>query len=217
MDTTLGHVRAKEVGQHEIQVDEIRRRARQWRLMDCDEDTLEQMRHALIEEMEAVEDRLAEADKRFSIYVDEGQPLDTEQTLQSIDQLSSEWEKLNKHLKGVNNALLERQLRARLAQRLGGEQRRSQVQVEDPLPGVHRVFLGVEEHVAGAAADGVDDDVEAAEPLHGLRHGSLRVLLLGEVCRDRERLFVVFFHQAARGLHGRPRAINDDDLGAGLT
>ena len=54
MDTTLEYARAKEVGQHEIQVDEIRRRARQWRLMDCDEDTLEQMRHALIEEMEAV-------------------------------------------------------------------------------------------------------------------------------------------------------------------
>ncbi len=123
MDTTLGHVRAKEVAQHEIQVDEIRRRAQQWRLMDCDEDTLEQMRHALIVEMEALEDRLTEADKRFSMYVDEGQPLDTEQAIQSIEQLSSEWEKLNKHLQDVNNALLERQLRARLAQRLGSEQR----------------------------------------------------------------------------------------------
>ena len=75
MDTTLEHARAKEVRQHDIQVDEIRRRARQWRLLDCDENTLEQMRHALIEEMEAVEVRLAEADERFSIYVDEGQPL----------------------------------------------------------------------------------------------------------------------------------------------
>ena len=54
MDTTLEYARAKEVGQHEIQVDEIRRRARQWRLMDCDEDTLEQMRHDLIEEIEAL-------------------------------------------------------------------------------------------------------------------------------------------------------------------
>ena len=123
MDTALEHTKAKEVGQHEIQVDQIRRRAQRWRLMDCDEDTLEKMRHALIVEMEVVEDRLAEADKRFSVYVSKGQPLDAEQALQGIDQLSLEWGKLNKHLQDVDNALLEQQLRTRLAQRLGGEQR----------------------------------------------------------------------------------------------
>lgn len=123
MDTTLEHPKAKELRQHEIRVAEIKRRAQTWRLMDCDEDTLRQMHDALTEEMEALESRLAEADDRFMVYVKKGLPLETEQTLQLIERLSTEWEKLNKHLKDVNNALLERRLRTRLAERLGSEQR----------------------------------------------------------------------------------------------
>lgn len=123
MDTTLEHPKAKEPKQHEIRVAEIKRRAQTWRLMDCEEDTLRQMRDALTVEMEALESRLAETDKRFMVYVEEGLPLETEQTLEIIEHLSTEWEKLNKHLKDVNNALLERRLRTRLAERLGGERR----------------------------------------------------------------------------------------------
>jgi hypothetical protein len=99
MDTTLEHPKAKELRQHEIRVAEIKRRAQTWRLMDCDEDTLRQMRDALIEEMEALEGRLAEADERFMVYVEKGLPLETQETLQFIERLSAEWEKLNKNLK----------------------------------------------------------------------------------------------------------------------
>ena len=123
MDTTLEHPSAKEIRQHEIRVADIKRRAQNWRLADCDEDTLKQMRDALTEELQALESQLAEADEHFIIYVEEGLPLETEQTRQLIDRLSTEWEKLNKHLKDVNNALLERRLRTRLAERLGGERR----------------------------------------------------------------------------------------------
>lgn len=122
MDTTIECLKAKEIGQHEMRVDEIKRRAQHWRLVDCDEDALQQMRHALIEEMQAVENRLAETDKRFLFYVEKGLPLDTQQTLTIIERLSIEWEKLNQHLHEVNDALLERHLRARLATLLGGEQ-----------------------------------------------------------------------------------------------
>jgi len=123
VDMTIEHPKAKELREHEIRVSEIKRRAQTWRLMDCDEDTLRQMRNALTVEMEALESRLAEADERFMVYVEEGLPLETEQTLELIERLSTEWEKLNNHLKDVNNALLERRLRTRLAKRLGGERR----------------------------------------------------------------------------------------------
>ena len=123
MDTTLKHPRAKEIRQHEIQVVEIKRRAKTWRLMDCNEDTLRQMRDALTKEMQTLESRLAEVDDHFMIYVEKGLPLEAEQTRQLIERLSTEWEKLNKHLKDMNDTLLERRLRTRLAKRLGGERR----------------------------------------------------------------------------------------------
>jgi len=123
VDATLEHPQAKVIRQHEMRVEEIKRRAKTWRLMDCNEDTLKQMRAALIEEMATLESRLAETDDRFMSYVEHGRPLETEETLQVIERLSTEWERLNKHLKAVNNALLERSLRSRLAERLGSEQR----------------------------------------------------------------------------------------------
>jgi voltage-gated potassium channel len=123
LDAIFDQLKAKEVRQHEMQVAEITRRAQHWRLMDCDENALEQMRHALIKEMEAVEKGLAETDNRFLFYVEQGQPLDTERALQAIERLSIKWERLHKRLQDVNEALLERDLRARLIRRLGGEQR----------------------------------------------------------------------------------------------
>jgi len=90
MDTTLKHPRAKEIRQHEIQVVEIKRRAKTWRLMDCNEDTLRQMRDALTKEMQTLESRLAEVDDHFMIYVEKGLPLEAEQTRQLIERLSTE-------------------------------------------------------------------------------------------------------------------------------
>ncbi len=117
------HRRAQEIGGHQAQVEEIRRRAQDWRLMDCDEETLERMRHTLIEEIETLEERLAEADHRFLIYVESGRPLDVQHALHEIDRLSSEWEALNRHLQDVDEALLERHLRSRLRRFLGGARR----------------------------------------------------------------------------------------------
>lgn len=123
MDTSLDHLKAREIGRHRVQVAEIKRRAQQWRLTDCSEATLDQMRHALIEEMETLEQRLQEANDHFLLYVENGRPLDTEKSLQLIDRLSREWEKLNDHLQDIDEALLERQLRTRLARTLGSERR----------------------------------------------------------------------------------------------
>lgn len=123
MDTTLDHLKAKELSSHRIQVAEIKRRAHQWRLRDCTEKTLDQMRHALIEEMEALEEKLNEANDVFLLHVENGQPLNTEKSLQAIDQMTREWEQLNDHLQDVDEALLERHLQARLVRVLGGERR----------------------------------------------------------------------------------------------
>lgn len=119
MDTTLDHQRVREIGNHEQRVDEIRRRAQHWRLVDCNEETLIRMRRALIEEMERLEAELAEADERLQQFVHSGRPLDTERSLEMIERLSVEWEKLNRHLQEVDESLLERHLRTRLIQRLG--------------------------------------------------------------------------------------------------
>ncbi|MDX1663131.1 MAG: ion transporter [Candidatus Promineifilaceae bacterium] len=114
------HERAQEITRHQVQIDTVRRRARHWRLIDCDEEALVRMRHALIEEIEAVEAQLKEADRHFLLFVDKGRPLDAEQTLRQINRLGAEWEGLHEHLQEVDDALLERQLRARLARALGG-------------------------------------------------------------------------------------------------
>jgi len=76
-----------------------------------------------------------------------------------------------------------------------------EVQIHDPLPGVHRIVLGLEEHVAGSAADGIDDDVETAEVLHRLGDGGLGLFRLGQIGRDREGFFPEFLDQSARCLH----------------
>ena len=45
------------------------------------EATLSQMRHALIEKMQALEQQLDEANDHFLLYVENGRPLDTEKSL----------------------------------------------------------------------------------------------------------------------------------------
>jgi|GEM_PF-1008623 len=117
------HLRAREIDRHRIEVEEIRRRARHWRLTDCAEDTLEEMRHALISEIEELEEALAAADRRFLLYVENARPLDTEQALRTINRLTAEWEGLNAHLQEIDEALLERHLTTRLSRFLGGMER----------------------------------------------------------------------------------------------
>ena len=117
------HLRAREIDRHRIEVEEIKRRARHWRLTDCTEPTLAKMRHALIEEIEQLEKALAEADRRFLLYVENALPLDAEQALRTINRLTAEWEGLNEHLQEIDEALLERHLSTRLARFLGGAER----------------------------------------------------------------------------------------------
>jgi len=123
LDTSLDHLKAKEISRHRPQVAEIKRRAHRWRLTDCSEETLSQMRRSLIQEMEMLEDELNEADQSFLLYVENGQPLNTEKSLQTIDRLTREWDQMNEHLQDLDNALLERHLRTRLIAVLGGVRR----------------------------------------------------------------------------------------------
>ena len=67
---------------------------------------------------------------------------------------------------------------------LGREQRAADVELDDPVPVVARVVLRVEQHLAGAAADAVDDDVELAEALD--RRGD-DALAVGLVVTSAER------------------------------
>ena len=101
--------------------------------------------------------------------------------------------------------------------RLRGHQRAAHVDVIDPVPRVVGVVLGVEEDLARTTADGVDDDVEAAEALQRLaaRHHRLQ---RGRSCR-----------RPRPGTRHRPRPtraavastdvlgdVHDGDPGAGL-
>ena len=109
--------------QREEQVEEIGRRAQQWRLMDCSRTTLQRMRAAVDSEMAHLEEQLAEYDERFAQYVELGNPSGTEHTREAINRLSSEWERLRKRVKEIDNVLQERHLRDRLIAFLGSERR----------------------------------------------------------------------------------------------
>ena len=67
-------------------------------------------------------------------------------------------------------------------------ERAADVELVDPVPRVARVLLGVEEDLAGAAADAVDDDVEPAEALDGGRDDPLALGLARHVGAQREDL-----------------------------
>ena len=117
------HQRALEFDRHVGQVAELRRRASQWRLIDCSEETLVRMRHALIDEMEQLEGRLREADGYFTTYIDRGQPLQAEGMRERIDRLADEWSQLNRRLQALDEAILERTLNNRLVAVLGSQRR----------------------------------------------------------------------------------------------
>ena len=84
--------------------------------------------------------------------------------------------------------------------RLGGQERRAQVEVEHPVPLGLRVVLGRVERAAGPAADGVDDRVDSAEGLERRVDGGVRVLLARDVGGDRDPV-------AAGGLERRVGAV----------
>jgi hypothetical protein len=123
LTATFAQLEAASISQREDQVEEIRRQAQRWRLMDCSESTLERMRSALDKEMAELEERLVDANERFRQYVGGGNPTGTEQTLETINRLSAEWEHLRKRLKEIDGVLQERRLRNRLIRFLGTERR----------------------------------------------------------------------------------------------
>lgn len=123
VNSTQDHFKAREISRRQVEVVEIKRRAQQWRLTDCTEETLEQMRHALIEEMEVLQKRLLEVDKRLNMYLENGRLLEVDQSLRTIDRLTLEWESLNRHLQEIDEAIMERYLRRRLINHLGSEKR----------------------------------------------------------------------------------------------
>lgn len=123
INSALDHEKVREFDRRQIEVAEIKRRAQQWRLSDCTVEILEQMRSALITEMELLQERLNETNKRFNLYIENGRPLEADQTLAIIDRLTLEWEGHHRRLREIDEALLERQLRNRLVNLLGSEYR----------------------------------------------------------------------------------------------
>ncbi len=114
MDSLRDHLRVKEIESHHLEVTEIKRNAKHWRLQDCSIETLERMRFALIEEMDKLEKELSAEDQQFLFYIQEARPIETEQSRETIERLSTEWEDLRAHLKDVDHAILELHLRQRL-------------------------------------------------------------------------------------------------------
>lgn len=114
MDSLADHLKVKSLQNHSIEVDDIRRSARHWRLMDCSVETLEQMRHAVIEEIEKIEAVLHAENRQFIQFIENARPIETESSRETIERLSSSWEELNSHLKEIDDAILDSQLRRRL-------------------------------------------------------------------------------------------------------
>lgn len=121
MNSLRDHLRVKELESHRIEVNTIRRSASHWRLADCSIDTLERMRRALLDEMERLEKQLAAEDQLFLFYIEQARPLETEAARETIERLSSEWEDLRRHLRDIDNTILEHHLRTRLTRLLGGD------------------------------------------------------------------------------------------------
>jgi hypothetical protein len=67
------------------------------------------------------------------------------------------------------------------------------------------------EHLAGAASDGVDEDVDPAEALDRLGHHPIRVGFLRHVCRDRVTLRSGGLDPLDRGPAGLGRPARNGD------
>ena len=123
MTATFTQAEMPSISEREEHVEEIQRRAQRWRLMDCSEPALERMLAAVDGQMADVEERLAKTDERFLQYVQVGNPSAADQSLESINRLHAEWERLRKRYKEIDNALQEHRLRSRLIHFLGSEMR----------------------------------------------------------------------------------------------
>ncbi len=108
------HQLAREFAKHAQKVRNIRRRAQNWRLLDCDEPTLVEMRHSLIEQMVALEGTLNAADSYFLHCIENSDPVATEDALQQLNRLTAAWQAQNAHLQEIDGAILERHLWTRL-------------------------------------------------------------------------------------------------------
>jgi voltage-gated potassium channel len=120
IDSNEEHQLARQLALQEASVTRIQQRAHRWRLQDCDEPTLVRMRHALIEELVAMRNQLSQADDYFLQCVQAGEPIATDQALQQIDRLSAEWHTLDRHLRDVDDAIVERHIQDRMASVMGG-------------------------------------------------------------------------------------------------
>ena len=114
MDTLSDHLKVKTLQTHSVAVNEIQRNARNWRLMDCTVETLVRMRHAVIEEIEKIEERLNLENNQFMEYIDSARPLEAEESRETIESLTTTWQEFNRHMGDIDNAILERQLQSRL-------------------------------------------------------------------------------------------------------
>lgn len=119
----LDHRRAEEISRYHADVDDIKRRAHGWRLLDAEPEVLSAMRQRLLNEIDRTEQRLKDADANFNKSVQNGQPIEIEQTIQVIDRITLEWERLKDKLQEVDEAILERNLRTRLGEVMGGQGR----------------------------------------------------------------------------------------------
>ena len=102
----------------------------------------------------------------------------------------------------------------RLDRRLGRHQRAPDVELVDPVPRVAGVLLGIEQDLAGAAADRVDDDVEAPELGNDLGNHSLGVGLVRDVGRERDAFGAARADLLGRGFHPLSGLIDDGDARA---
>ena len=98
---------------------------------------------------------------------------------------------------------------------LGRHQGAPQVDLHDPIPGVAGILLGIEQDLARAAADGVDDDVQPSEPLHDGGHDPFGLRLTGDVRRQRDALGTGSADPVGSGIDMGLIDVRDGDPGAG--
>jgi voltage-gated potassium channel len=103
------------------EIETIQNRVRRWRLVDCPETTLAQMKTALSKEMAKLAAKMTEANELFENYIAMGNPSGAMNVQEQIEGLTTEWKREKKHLQEIDEALLEKALRKRLSQVLGGE------------------------------------------------------------------------------------------------
>ena len=119
----IGFLQNKLATQDQKQIEHIRRRVQEWRLIAQEDETLERIRRSLHEALNSVQAQMEKADESFTRYVQQGRPLLAEQAREEIDYWGGQWDKLNERLVSVNEALQEHRLFDRMSDFLGGPRR----------------------------------------------------------------------------------------------